>query len=189
MWRKISILLIVGVILFTSSGTVFAGGQNNNENDLYYQVIYQHIAQCSPMGSEWSKWIAHNILYYSGQYNIDPLLVTALFHQESGFNMAACSRTGAMGIAQLQPETAASLGFDAVDPAQNIEGGVKYLATQIMRFSSWGDWAPTYAVAAYNAGPEAVAKYQGIPPYEETQNHVNRVADIYVQLQRAMGII
>jgi len=188
MYRKVSMLLIVGIILFASSATGLASGENN-ENDLYYQVIYQHIAQCSPMGPEWSKWIAQNILYYSGQHNIDPLLVTALFQQESSFNMAACSRTGALGIAQLQPETAAGLGVDAVDPAQNIEGGVRYLAAQIIRFQSWGEWGPTYAVAAYNAGPEAVAKYQGVPPYAETQNHVNRVADIYVQLQREMGII
>jgi soluble lytic murein transglycosylase-like protein len=164
-----------------------ASVEKNDSNDRYYQVIYNDIVQCSPMGAEWSVWMTKTVLYYSGQYRIDPLLVTALFHQESRFNMAACSRTGAIGIAQLQPETAAGMGFDATDPAQNIEGGIKYLATQLSRFSQAGEWAPTYAIAAYNAGPGAVIKYQGIPPYPETQTHVNRVAAIYKDLQQGMG--
>lgn len=187
MFRRVSMVVIVGIIMLTSSLTALASVEKSNQSDLYYQVIYNHIVQRSPMGPEWSAWMAETILYYSGQYKIDPLLVTALFHQESGFNMAARSRTGAVGIAQLQPETAASLGFDAIDPAQNIEGGIKYLGVQLVRFSQSGDWAPTYAIAAYNAGPGAVIKYQGVPPYSETQNHVNRVAEIYKQLQAKMG--
>lgn len=187
MFRRVSILVIVGIIMFASSVTALASVGKNNQGDLYYQVIYNDIVQRSPMGPEWSAWMAQTILYYSGQYNLDPLLVTALFHQESGFNMAARSRTGAVGIAQLQPETAAGMGFDPVDPAQNIEAGIKYLGAQIVRFSQSGEWTATYAIAAYNAGPGAVAKYQGVPPYLETQNHVNRVAEIYKQLQQAMG--
>ncbi|WP_378956073.1 lytic transglycosylase domain-containing protein [Pelosinus sp. sgz500959] len=188
MSRRVSILFIVGLfILNVMSVTVFASGKANNSYDSYYQVIYHHIAERSPMGSEWSAWIAQAILYYSGQYALDPLLVTALFQQESGFNMAAYSRTGAVGIAQLQPETAAGLGFDPADPAQNIEGGIKYLAVQLARFNQAGDWGTTYAVAAYNAGPESVIKYQGIPPYSETKNHVNGVAQNYSQLQKEMG--
>ena len=187
MLGKVSIVILVGIIMFTNSLTALANVENNNQRDLYYQVIYNDIVQRSPMGPEWSAWMAQTILYYSGQYKLDPLLVTALFHQESGFNMAARSRTGAVGIAQLQPETAAGLGFDPVDPTQNIEGGIKYLGVQLARFSQSGDWAPTYAIAAYNAGPGAVAKYQGVPPYLETQNHVNRVAETYKQLEKAMG--
>ena len=161
--------------------------KKNYSNDQYYRVIYNDVLQSSPMGQEWSVWITQAIIYYSRQYRVDPLLVTALFHQESGFNMAACSRTGAVGIAQLQPETAAGMGFDATDPTQNVEGGIKYLAVQLSRFSPAGEWASTYAVAAYNAGPDAVAKYRGIPPYPETRNHVNRVAGIYSELQKGMG--
>ena len=187
MFHRVFILLIVGIIMCASSLTALAGVEKNNQSDLYYRVIYNDIVERSPMGPEWSAWMTQAILYYSGQYNMDPLLVTALFHQESGFNMAARSRTGAVGIAQLQPETAAGLGFDPVDPAQNIEGGIKYLGVQLARFSQSGDWAATYAIAAYNAGPGAVVKYQGIPPYSETQNHVNRVAEIYRQLRQDMG--
>lgn len=187
MRRRLLTLLIIGMIMLTGSITAFASVKNNNSYDLYYQVIYTHVAECSPMGPEWSAWIAQAILYYSERYALDPLLVTALFQQESGFNMGAYSRTGAVGIAQLQPETAAGMGIDPKDPAQNIEGGVKYLSAQLMRFSQSGEWGPTYAVAAYNAGPESVIKYQGIPPYVETQHHVNRVAEIYIQLQKEMG--
>lgn len=187
MWRRVTIVLILGVVLWNGSVTALASDGKNYASDRYYKVIYNDIVQRSPMGREWSVWLTQAVIYYSAQYQVDPLLVTALFHQESGFNVAACSRTGALGVAQLQPETAAGLGFDAADPTQNIEGGVKYLALQLSRFSQAGEWAPTYAIAAYNAGPGAVIKYQGIPPYPETQNHVNRVADTYRELQRGMG--
>lgn len=187
MLRSVIILLLSGMILWHGSVMVLASGDSSYTNNPYYQVIYNDIVQRSPMGNEWSVWITEAILYYSGQYGVDPLLVTALFHQESGFNMEARSRTGAVGIAQLQPNTAAGMGFDATDPVQNIEGGIQYLALQLSRFNQAGEWAPTYAIAAYNAGPEAIAKYGGIPPYLETQNHVNRVADIYRGLQQAMG--
>lgn len=186
MWRRVAILLMVGIIMLNASVIALASVKKNYSSDQYYRVIYNDVVQSSPMGQEWSVWITQAIIYYSGQYRVDPLLVTALFHQESGFNMAACSRTGAIGIAQLQPETAAGLGFDAADPTQNVEGGIKYLAAQLLRFSQAGAWAPTYAIAAYNAGPDAVIKYRGIPPYPETQNHVNRVAGIYSELQRGM---
>ena len=188
MLRKVLIVLMIGVIMLNATVMASASGKNGNLYDLYYSVIYNHIVERSPMGREWSSWIAQAILYYSERYALDPLLVTALFQQESGFNMSARSRTGAVGIAQLQPETARGLGFDPVDPAQNIEGGVKYLATQIARFSQAGEWGPTYAIAAYNAGPEAVVQYGGLPPYSETQNHVKRVAENYNQLQREVDI-
>ena len=187
MLRKISIVLMVVMIMLNVGHTALASVKKNYSNDQYYRVIYNDVVQSSPMGQEWSVWITRAIIYYSGEYQVDPLLVTALFHQESAFNMAAYSRTGAIGISQLQPETATGLGFDAADPKQNVEGGIKYLALQLSRFRSAGEWAPTYAVAAYNAGPEAVIKYGGIPPYPETQQHVNQVAGIYGELQRGMG--
>lgn len=178
---------IVMAILFSGTMTASADDEYDIRQTKYYQVIYNRVLHRSPMGAEWSDWITQSILYYSANYQIDPLLVTALFEQESGFNMASRSCTGAVGIAQLQPETAAGLGFNPVDPAQNIEGGVRYLSGQLSRFRSSGQWAATYAIAAYNAGPGAIQKYGGVPPFAETQNHVNRVAKIYQQLQAAMG--
>jgi soluble lytic murein transglycosylase-like protein len=103
---------------------------------------------------------------------IDPALLAGLVKQESGFNANAVSPAGARGLTQLMPSTAAGLGVtDPTDPAQALEGGAKYLRQQLDRFG--GDVAK--ALAAYNAGPGAVEKFGGVPPYAETQNYVQRV--------------
>jgi soluble lytic murein transglycosylase-like protein len=94
-------------------------------------------------------------------------LFLRLVQQESGWNQGAVSPKGAMGLAQLMPGTAARLGVDATDPQQNLEGGARYLAMMYSRFGSW-----KLALAAYNAGPQAVEKYGGIPPYAETKGYV-----------------
>jgi len=102
---------------------------------------------------------------------VDPDLVKAVVKAESGFRSEAVSRTGAQGLMQLMPATAASLGVsDPFDPAQNIEAGTRYLKSQIDRFGS-----TELALAAYNAGPGAVVKYGGVPPFNETKNYVSRV--------------
>lgn len=106
------------------------------------------------------------------QFQMDPALVRAVIHAESGFNPAARSSKGAMGLMQLMPGTARLVGVsDAWMPDQNIAGGVQYLAGLLQQFR--GD--QKLAVAAYNAGPEAVRRYAGIPPYAETQAYVQRV--------------
>ncbi len=94
-------------------------------------------------------------------------LFLRLVQQESGWNAAARSHKGAMGLAQLMPQTAAILGVDPNDPNQNLEGGARYLAQQYRKFGTW-----PLALAAYNAGPGAVERYGGIPPFAETQNYV-----------------
>jgi soluble lytic murein transglycosylase-like protein len=106
------------------------------------------------------------------KYGIDPALLKGLIRQESNFDPAARSGAGASGLTQLMPGTAATLGVtDTTDPAQAIDGGAKYLKQQLDRFG--GD--PARALAAYNAGPGAVAKYGGVPPYAETQDYVQKV--------------
>jgi soluble lytic murein transglycosylase-like protein len=114
---------------------------------------------------------------------LDPALLAGLVKQESGFNANAVSPAGARGLTQLMPATAAGLGVsDPTDPAQALEGGAKYLKQQLDRFG--GDVAK--ALAAYNAGPGAVEKFGGVPPYAETQNYVKRVQANADQL-RATG--
>lgn len=107
----------------------------------------------------------------SETYGVPAELITAVMAQESGGNARARSPVGAQGLMQLMPGTAAGLGVtDAWDPEQNIMGGVKYLRAQYDKFGSWEK-----ALAAYNAGPGAVQKYGGVPPYKETQGYVSRI--------------
>src|SRR5262249_39691188 len=103
---------------------------------------------------------------------IDPALLAGLIKQESGFNAHAGSGAGAQGLTQLRPATARGLGVaNPFDPAQSIMGGAKYLKQQLDAFG--GD--VTKALAAYNAGPGAVKRFGGVPPYAETQNYVRVV--------------
>lgn len=101
------------------------------------------------------------------RHNVPEELFARLVQQESGWNPNARSHKGAMGLAQLMPSTARSLGVNAKDPYENLDGGARYLARQYRRFGSW-----RLALAAYNAGPDAVKKHGGVPPYKETRNYV-----------------
>lgn len=114
----------------------------------------------------------------AANWNVDPDLVKAVIANESGFNANATSSTGAQGLMQLEPATAASVGVtDPYDPAQNVAGGTRYLRGLLDRFHN----DPRLAVAAYNAGPGAVEKYNGVPPYAETQNYVQNVLASYAK--------
>lgn len=109
-------------------------------------------------------------------WQVDPALVKAVIANESGFNANATSKVGAQGLMQLMPDTAGGLGVrDSYDPAQNVAGGTRYLKGLLDRFH--GD--VRLAVAAYNAGPGAVEKYNDVPPYAETQNYVQNVLGSY----------
>ena len=105
------------------------------------------------------------------RHGIPTDLFLRLVNQESRWNPKAVSHKGAIGLAQLMPGTAARLGVDPTDPAQNLEGGARYLAQQYRTFGTW-----RLALAAYNAGPGAVQKHGGIPPFAETRNYVRIIA-------------
>ncbi|MSW52570.1 MAG: transglycosylase SLT domain-containing protein [Actinobacteria bacterium] len=106
------------------------------------------------------------------RHGVDPQIFTNLVRQESGFDPTAGSPAGARGLCQLMPGTARALGVtDVTDPAQSLEGGAKYLRQQLDRFG--GDYEK--ALAAYNAGPGAVQRHGGVPPYAETQHYVSTI--------------
>ncbi len=119
---------------------------------------------------------------FAQKYNIDGDFIKAMIKQESGFNPNATSKKGAMGLMQLMPSTAKSLGVvDAYNPWENVEGGVKYIKGLMDRFNN----DEKLALAAYNAGPNAVKRYGGIPPYKETQNYVKSIMSTYEKLKGA----
>jgi hypothetical protein len=113
---------------------------------------------------------------YAAQYGVDQDLVWAVIRQESGFNSHAVSPKGAMGLMQLMPGTAAMLGVtDAFDVEQNIAGGIKYLKRCLSQFNQ----DVSLALAAYNAGPDNVVRYQGCPPFAETRHYVATILKAY----------
>lgn len=116
---------------------------------------------------------------------LDPLLCTAVTQNESGYNARAVSPKGAIGLMQLMPETARILGVtNPFDPQQNVQGGIRYLAEQLRKFGR-----VDHALAAYNAGPGAVLRHRGIPPYSETIMYVQKVLKTYSDLQAARSMI
>ncbi len=114
------------------------------------------------------------------KHNVDPLLVEVLIRHESNFRNEAVSRTGAQGLMQLMPGTAKMLGVsNSHDPGQNVAGGTYYLAQQLSTFKDL-----KLALAAYNAGPNSVRKFGGVPPYVETQNYVYKIVREYSAKQK-----
>jgi hypothetical protein len=115
------------------------------------------------------------------RHGMDYNLVKAVIRAESGFNSQAVSPKGAMGLMQLMPDTSRYMGvMNPFDPLDNIDGGTRYLRMLLDRFNN----DISLALAAYNAGPENVAKYRGIPPYDETQVYVQRVLEYYQRYTR-----
>ncbi len=146
-----------------------------------YESVYPRLSQTEIQ--ELMPRIDAAIETYSQQYDLDPKLVRAVMKQESGFQPFALSTSGAMGLMQLMPGTAQGLGVtDAYNIEQNIKGGTQYLSYQLEAFN--GDLE--LALAAYNAGPNAVRKYNGIPPYQQTQDYVKKVTNYY-EMYTALG--
>ncbi len=119
----------------------------------------------------WSRDVVMQQTIAAAQrYDLPVQLFIELVRQESAFQTDIASPKGAYGLAQLMPATAGDLGVDPRDPLQNLDGGARYLLAQYNKFGTW-----RLALAAYNAGPGAVERHGGIPPFRETQNYVRRI--------------
>lgn len=163
----------------TATNTLTSGTPGTSGSDFPSVLSVARNAAAAPanaVGDANSGDIIKMIQLAAKQHDVDPKLAQAIAHAESDYSPDAVSSAGAVGVMQLMPETAQSLGVRNIsDPRENIDGGVQYLKQLLTTFQ--GD-VPK-AVAAYNAGPEAVKNYQGVPPYAETQTYVAKVLSYY----------
>lgn len=168
---KAAITAIISVFLLSGSCSAAS----------VYDVIYGHIASYHGYTDE-TRWLTDAIFLASDTYQVDPILITAVMDSESNFSNSVVSSAGAVGYMQLMPETGEELSINIYDPYSNVMGGTYHLRYMLDAFSGYGDMAVTTAVAAYNAGPQAVKDYGGCPPYSETIHYVNNVYRTYMQL-------
>lgn len=151
-----------------------------NQSDINIRQAVRSADRYSLLPEGFEDYISTTTAEMAAHYNVElsPNLVKSLIKQESGFDPNAKSAVGAEGLMQLMPGTAREMGvFNSWNPYQNLKGGVKYLAQMLNRFEG----NVQKALAAYNAGPEAVAKYKGIPPYSETKNYVSSIMKDYLK--------
>ncbi len=154
---------------------------------------YRRFSDSTGTGAEWlrlpggvSGRYADLIREAASRYGVDPGLVEAVVRMESGFDPWAVSSKGAQGLMQLMPRTASTLGVrDAFNPRQNINGGVRHLRTLLDRYAG----NLPLALAAYNAGDEAVRWYHGVPPYPETQQYVRKIIHSYGKSAHPSGAV
>ena len=157
----------------------------NTPRDTKGELYLREAPKISPSGRSTglgNAWMMKYAERYSRANNLNPALVKAIIRAESNGERLAVSPKGAQGMMQLMPLTARRLNVsDPFDPIENIEGGVRYIKELLGTFGG----NLHHAVAAYNAGPAAVKKYGGVPPYPETRRYVKRVMDYYSQYQAA----
>jgi len=127
--------------------------------------------------------LAERVLLLTSYYRIDPRLLIAIVSVESSWRSRAVSPAGALGFGQLMPGTASGLGVDALEPYENLDGTARYLRRMLNRYADRDEQTRVrLAVASYNAGPAAVARYNGVPPYRETQAYVRTVMQRWTRL-------
>lgn len=167
---------------FLSSYYPGSGGSLLYNSGTYSSYGFSGYLKMNGMGSintnpsPYEKMLEPYITTLASEHGLDPKLVKAVIKAESAFNPSATSPKGAMGLMQLMPGTAMDMGVqDPYHPVQNLKGGISYLREMLRLF----DNNLVLALAAYNAGPNAVKQYGGVPPYEETRQYIQRVLQYY----------
>lgn len=146
----------------------------------YAQALRYFNKHLSPRSS---RSLAMHVLRDAYVHSLDPRLLVALVAVESSWRQQAVSRSGARGLGQLMPGTAQRLGVDAREPFANLAGTAAYLSALLAHFAPYdGDTQLAYAIGAYNAGPKAILRYHGIPPYHETRRYVAKVLGLWRRL-------
>ncbi|GAC1409669.1 MAG: hypothetical protein NVSMB64_18490 [Candidatus Velthaea sp.] len=163
---------------------VFAAERPANPVSAYSSVL----RTINPAMPEWlSRKYATSVLANAQRTHVDPRFIMAIVTVESNWRANAVSRTGARGLGQLMPSTASKLRVNAWDASQNLRGTASYLKSLLARFGGQQN-AIVKAIAGYNAGPNAVKRFDGIPPFAETRRYVSKVLRVYTQLNARVGI-
>lgn len=151
---------------------------------LAYAQLLQHINSRLPLAQ--SLDYAQQVLLNAQRLGLDPHLLVALVTVESHWSARAVSPVGALGLGQLMPSTAASLAIDPTSPRQNLRGTSMYLRSLLVRFRNRPE-STKLAVGAYNAGPNAIQRFGGVPPYTETRNYVRRVLGMWATVRSSLA--
>jgi hypothetical protein len=149
-----------------------------------YAAVLQKINPTLPLQK--ARAYVRSVLKDAWKTHLDPRFIMSIVTVESGWHASAVSRVGARGLGQLMPGTAARLGVNAWSPSENLRGTATYLASLVHHFGKKPD-AVKLAIAGYNAGPRAVERYHGVPPYAETQHYVVKVLHVWKQLDARVG--
>lgn len=145
----------------------------------YKEKIINYMKKENPkLSTKDAESIYETVIYFSNKYKVSSDLIFAIIDQESNYNYKDSSSAGAIGLMQIIPATANYLKINPYNSTQNIEGGVRYFKEMLDKYQK-----TSLALAAYNAGPGAVDKYNGIPPYQETTNYVSKISKIYQNLK------
>ncbi len=171
-------LLFAGQPAWAGQGTIYYYQDDSGTHhftDLPTSQEYRPFAFFGRTQEKTPGQLQQSIETYSSRYQVDPGLIRAMIQVESSFDAGAVSLAGAQGLMQIMPATQKDLDLkDPFDPDSNVEAGIRYYRWLLNRFQE-----NELALAAYNAGPSRVEKYDGIPPFQETINYVERVLDIY----------
>lgn len=168
--KKVMLIAIIVLGSFTSFSAT---------KSVYKDKIMNYMQKENPkLSTKDAESIYETVMYFSNKYKVSSDLIFAIIDQESNYNYKDSSSAGAIGLMQIIPATANYLKINPYNSTQNIEGGVRYFKEMLDKYQK-----PSLALAAYNAGPGAVDKYNGIPPYKETTNYVSKISKIYQNLK------